>query len=426
MLPEAGAPVAVELFAGVGGFRLGLERADWTVAWSNQWEPGTRVQHASTCYRKHFASGEHVNRDIAEVVDAFRIGELKLPSHSLLTAGFPCQDYSVAKSASIASGIEGRKGVLWWDIHKLLSLLVERMEAPEYLLLENVDRLLKSPRDRRGRDFAIMIASLNDLGYEVEWRVINAADYGGAQRRRRVFIVGRRHPIASHPLVAIQQTGVFARAFATAETPPPLLTDRDFELPGRLEDLTQSFGVGIGATPFLNGGVARERAVWTRELRPAVEQPERTLRGVLVDAAYVPAEYIIPTEQVDLWKDLKGAKKRQRFHSSGTPYMYVEGSMAFPDSLEKPARTLTTGEGGTSPSRFKHVIEFEPERFRRLLPVELERLNGFPDGWTDIGISDGRRAFLMGNALVVELVERLGVVLREDLLALDTAPAQAV
>jgi len=83
--------------------------------------------------------------------------------------------------------------------------------------------------------------------------------------------------------------------------------------------------------------------------------------------------------------------------------------MSFPDSLDLPSRTILTGEGGVSPSRFKHVIR-DPKtgRLRRLVPGELEELNGFPRGWTDTGMSDGKRAFMMGNALVVGLVERIG------------------
>ncbi len=167
-----------ELFAGVGGFRVGLERADsnWNTVWANQWEPGKKVQYAFDCYIKHYGNREiYVNQDIA------LIDKNTIPDHNLLVGGFPCQDYSVARTG--AKGIEGKKGVLWWQIRDTLEA-----KKPKFVLLENVDRLLKSPSNQRGRDFSVILACFNDLGYSVEWRVINAADYGFAQRRRRTFI----------------------------------------------------------------------------------------------------------------------------------------------------------------------------------------------------------------------------------------------
>ncbi len=129
---------AIELFAGVGGFRLGLERSGWDVVWSNQWEPSTKKQHASEVYTRHFGSEGHVNMDIADV-DANDI-----PDHSLLAAGFPCQDYSVARTLGDAAGLAGKKGILWWDIHRVLMA-----KRPRFVLLENVDRLLSSPAKQR-------------------------------------------------------------------------------------------------------------------------------------------------------------------------------------------------------------------------------------------------------------------------------------
>ncbi len=167
-----------ELFAGVGGFRIGLEKSDasWNTVWANQWEPGKKTQHAFDCYVSHFGRKEnYINEDIAN------IDKSTIPNHNLLVGGFPCQDYSVARTG--AKGMEGKKGVLWWQIKDILE-----KKQPKFVLLENVDRLLKSPSDQRGRDFGIMLACFNNLGYSVEWRVINAAEYGFAQRRRRIFI----------------------------------------------------------------------------------------------------------------------------------------------------------------------------------------------------------------------------------------------
>ena len=169
----------VELFAGVGGFRVGLERASksFETIWANQWEPSTKVQNAFDIYNERFknTTSTNVNEDISKVWN-------QIPEHDLLVGGFPCQDYSVAQG-NRAQGINGKKGVLWWEIYKIVEF-----RRPEMILLENVDRLLNSPTSQRGRDFAIMLRSLNDLGYVVEWKAITASDYGFAQKRRRVFI----------------------------------------------------------------------------------------------------------------------------------------------------------------------------------------------------------------------------------------------
>ena len=173
-----------ELFAGVGGFRLGLEKSNYEIVWSNQWEPSTKMQHASMVYEERFGKENHSNEDINEVVTR---NVEEIPDHDLLVGGFPCQDYSVATTLHNSKGLKGKKGVLWWSIHQILE---NKKNKPKYLFLENVDRLLKSPAKQRGRDFAVMLQSLNDLGYAVEWRVINAAEYGMPQRRRRVFFIG--------------------------------------------------------------------------------------------------------------------------------------------------------------------------------------------------------------------------------------------
>ena len=416
---------AVELFAGVGGFRIGLERTGWSVVLGNQWEPSTRVQHAYDCYVRHFgqSGGEDVNEDISVMLDEAEAGRRTLPPFELLVGGFPCQDYSVAKLLHQAHGIQGKKGVLWWQIHRLIE-----KSKPRFVFLENVDRLLKSPATQRGRDFAIMLASLSDLGYAVEWRVINAADYGHPQRRRRVLIVARRdvNPALTRGADVLYRTGVLARAFEVVQPPDEVLLDGgaspDFSLKGDLVRLTESFDLGSRLSPFQNGGVMVDRAVWTRKVEPDYHGPRKLLADVLLDESEVPEEFFIPDEQLDAWRYLKGSKREARVHkASGMTYSYNEGPLPFPDPLDRPARTVLTAEGGTSPSRFKHVVLTPSGRFRRLTPVELERINEFPDGWTE-GMSPGKRAFCMGNALVVGLIEQVGRVLADEL-AKVTIPA---
>lgn len=408
----------VELFAGVGGFRIGLERASkrYHTIWNNQWEPSTKRQDASNIYCQRFGYGGHSNEDIANVPTS------EIPECDLLVGGFPCQDYSVATTLKHSDGIKGKKGVLWWQIYRILN---EYKQKPEYLFFENVDRLLKSPAKQRGRDFAIILASLNDLGYAVEWRVINAADYGMPQRRRRTYILGylkgsRIYKKIAEPIRWITSDGTVARAF-------PITVEEDkrphsFIINGDIVNVSNGFNKGKTNSPFENAGIVINRKVTTVSTSADYDGPHLTLGDILVDEADVPAEFFIPQSDLPKWEYLKGAKSERRVNkSTGFEYNYNEGSMAFPDDPNKPSRTIITGEGGSGPSRFKHIIKTPSGRYRRLTPVELERLNMFPDNHT-FGASDMRRAFLMGNALVTGVIERIGVALIETAERQETWP----
>ena len=411
----------IELFAGVGGFRIGLEKAStrdirFRVIWSNQWEPGRRKQIASEIYTHRFgplAPDEHSNIDIA------RVHSKDIPDHDLLVGGFPCQDYSVARPLNQAHGIVGKKGVLWWEIHRILE---QRKFKPQFLMLENVDRLLKSPANQRGRDFAIMLGSLADLGYIVEWRVINAADYGMPQRRRRVFILGylkdsrlnKRIKKTDEPLDWVLRLGTMARAFpAKSVQYPGRLFTHPNRIEGNLFKISESFNLSAPhISPFQNSGIMIDRKYWTLDLLPKYKGKSKTLGSALQKDSSVPESFFIKDKDLKRWEYLKGAKDEERYNKKGGfYYRYNEGAIPFPDRLDQPSRTIITSEGGSSPSRFKHVVLSEG-RYRRLTPVELERLNMFPQNHTkgtpDKEYSDIERAFLMGNALVVGVIERLG------------------
>ncbi len=395
----------VELFAGVGGFRIGLEGASdaYNTIWNNQWEPSTIHQDASLVYRARFGSKGHVNKDINTIPTK------DIPNHDLLVGGFPCQDYSVASTLSKSGGIEGKKGVLWWQIYRILE---EKGDArPQYLFFENVDRLLNSPAKQRGRDFAIILASLADLGYTVEWRIINAAEYGMPQRRRRTYILGYLEDSRIAAKVQnlkdwVLYDGVLANAFPFR---PKGKYISEFDIEGTVKQVSDNFNKGVKDSPFGNAGIMRDRHVFSVDAEAVYNGPMMTLGGNIVDEAFVPEDFFIPEEDVKKWEYEKGAKKIERTSKEGFKYFFSEGGMAFPDSLDKPSRTIITGEGGPSASRFKHVISTPSGRFRRLVPIELERLNMFPDNHTlHPAVSDGRRAFLMGNALVCGVVESIG------------------
>lgn len=401
---EEGDIRVIELFAGVGGFRVGLERASsrYRTVWNNQWEPSTKRQDASIVYCRNFGCDGHSNQDITTVsVD-------DIPSADMLVGGFPCQDYSVATTLKNSGGIEGKKGVLWWQIHRILR---DHPNPPSYLMLENVDRLLGSPASQRGRDFAIILASLSDLGYCVEWRVINAAEYGMPQRRRRTYMFAFRNDTEIARSVEdehewICRGGIMAKAFPVSQGTCQL---SEFYIEGSLSEVSENFNKGKSMSPFKNSGLMRDRRVFTCATVPDYDGPRITLGDILLSDAQIPDGFFIPESEIEKWRYAKGGKSEKRVNKqTGFEYNYSEGAMAFPDSTDKPSRTIITGEGGAAPSRFKHVVQTGDGRYRRLTPIELERLNMFPDNHT-AGASDMRRAFLMGNALVTGIVERIGI-----------------
>ena len=401
--PKDPVGTVAELFAGVGGFRIGLAAAGWKTVFSNQWEPSTKVQHASSVYVANFGEEGHSSQDIAKVK--------KIPKKfDLLVGGFPCQDYSVAKTLSHAKGLRGKKGVLWWEILRLVEL-----HKPKFIFLENVDRLLKSPASQRGRDFAVMLRTLSDAGYLIEWRVVNAAEYGFPQRRIRVFIVARKGSSlgkSKNPFDYLTKDGILAKALPVT---PTQLDCNEVEIDEDAEQVSKYFNKSKdGKSPFLNSGLFLGGVAYTLKTEANSKQTRfLTLGDILQKDSEIHESFYIPENQLKEWKFLKGAKSIDRIHkASGVKYKYAEGAMAFPDLLSNPSRTILTGEGGSSPSRFKHIIKTK-KGYRRLTPIELERLNGFPDNWTlldsnGLEISDTKRAFFMGNALVIELIEMVG------------------
>lgn len=393
-----------ELFAGVGGFRLGFDHLNsgWETTWFSQWEPGAKTQWAHDCYVQHYGDcadmrGEyHTGEDISEM------DKNAVPDHSLLVGGFPCQDYSVAHSLSSSKGIEGKKGVLWWQIRDILIA----KKAP-FCLLENVDRLLKSPAKQRGRDFGIILACLAELGYSAEWRVVNAAQYGAAQRRRRIFIFAYRNDTAYGKKMAkstakqiINNDGFMKKAFPIQEMGKVTNT----EISTDIIDVSDNFKFA-----FENAGYMHDGVIYTAKVIEAEEAP--ILLGDILQAN-VDEKHYIPGDKMSKWTYLKGAKKIPRTSADGHEYTFSEGPIAFPDPWDRPGRTMLTSE--STLNRSTHVVS-DPGtgRLRLLTPVEAERLQGFDDEWTNTGMPDRMRYFCMGNALVVQMITRMGKVLDE-------------
>lgn len=388
-----------ELFAGVGGFRLGFERNsdEWKTVWFSQWEPDAARQWAHDCYVQHFGDiDDNTGIDIAEV------DKTKIPNHSLLVGGFPCQDYSVAHGLINNEGIEGKKGVLWWQIREILI----KKNSP-FVLLENVDRLLKSPAKQRGRDFGIMLACFAELGYCVEWRVINAAEYGAAQRRRRIFIFAYKNTTAYYKKMKnyessdiLFEAGFMVKAFPLSGYSIIKQTKLNYN---NIQSISDTFQYDFENTGFMRDGIISTVNVTSAEEKPI---PLRALLEKNVEDSF----YV--EDKIDKWTYLKGAKKINRQAKSGFNYIFSEGPIAFPDKLDLPARTMLTSEGTVN--RSTHVIK-DPQtnRLRLITPLEAERIQGFDDNWTNTGMTLRMRYFCMGNALVVPMITRMAEVLYE-------------
>lgn len=388
-----------ELFAGVGGFRLGLDRlqSGWDTVWFSQWEPKAARQWAHECYVSHFGNCADKKGNYTTGIDIAAVDKEDIPDHTLLVGGFPCQDYSVAHSLCTEQGIHGKKGVLWWQIYETM-----QAKRPPFCLFENVDRLLKSPSTQRGRDFGIMLSCLKQLGYSAEWRVVNAATYGAAQRRRRVFIFAYRNDTRHadnmrdlSPEAVISRKGFFAQAFPILRMEPV----RSALLGGRTENVSDSFRFD-----FANAGHMGPDGLYTTKVEEQEEQP--VLLGEILERN-VHQQYYIPAEKMEKWEYLKGGKKIPRIAANGHEYVYSEGPVAFPDPWDRPGRTMLTSE--STLNRSTHVVEDPATRHLRLLtPREAERLQGFDDDWTATGMPERMRYFCMGNALVVPMITRMG------------------
>ena len=391
-----------ELFAGVGGFRLGFDRLEsgWETTWFSQWEPGARTQWAHDCYVQHFGDSPDLNNEFHTGEDISTMDKQAISDHTLLVGGFPCQDYSVAHTLSSSHGIEGKKGVLWWQIRDTIIA-----KKPPFCIFENVDRLLKSPAKQRGRDFGVILACLAKEGYSVEWRVVNAAQYGAAQRRRRTFIFAYRNDTIYGQKMAdisadmiIKNGGLMAKAFPIQNIGQITET----VIGGDIVDVSDNF-----AFAFETAGYMCKGRIYTAKVTEQEEEPI-TLGKILQTT--VDDKFYITNEKMPKWTYLKGAKKIPRKSADGHEYTFSEGPIAFPDPWDRPGRTMLTSE--STINRSTHVVS-DPGtgRLRLLTPVEAERLQGFDDEWTNTGMPDRMRYFCMGNALVVPMITRMGRVL---------------
>ncbi|AVN58939.1 DNA (cytosine-5-)-methyltransferase [Mesoplasma florum] len=394
----------VELFAGVGGFRLGLSKSEgkFKTIFSNQWEPNKKPesQYAFKALRKNFIDEEDTlnNEDIA-------IAKYKIPfGIDLLVGGFPCQDYSVA--ATKAKGIQGKKGVLWWEISWIL-----QHRKPKMVLLENVDRILKCPSDKRGRDFAIILKNLDKLGYNVEWKVINAAAYGEAQKRKRIFIFAwnrktKINKTKNKNIFKLDNRQLNFESFFFREFPSEVILDDKNNMEIVLNDFSDEIEVmnNWGGSKFHDDGLMINGKIKSFKTKPKYDGPFKKMKDIIIDS--FDEKLLFTEEQFEKIKYMKGSKSIKRVNPIGETYTWKEGAMNLYDSLEKPSRTMLTSE--STLNRSTHVIKISENKYRKISPIEAERLNGFDDNWTADVMPERMRYFCMGNALVINLITKMG------------------
>lgn len=396
-------PKVIELFAGVGGFRVGLnkikeidktgkaiEEDKWKFVWANQWEPITKKQHAYECYVERFGDDEIANEDITKV------DKKTIPNATLLVGGFPCQDYSVA-NVQTDKGITGKKGVLFWDIAEIL----REKEIP-FVLLENVDRLLKSPSKQKGRDFSIILKVFDELGYNVEWKVINAENYGMPQRRKRVFIFAYKRGLKYENTFKENKESIFEKTFSQVRAKEYVRNVREYDIEKlSSEEYTDGKYQDFG---YMENGIVSSFDVEDEK------EEVYTLGKLLEDVNSKDVEdYIVKDEQLERWKYLKSAKVIEKTLKDGFKFIHREGAVSFPSRLDISARTLLTSAGTCS--RTSHIIyDKNINKYRVLTPEECEAIQMFPVEWTK-SLPKGKRYFMMGNALVTGIVERLSDVL---------------
>lgn len=325
------------LFAGVGGFDVAAEAAGMDVVWQSE-----NDKAASRVLEHHWPGRNLGDTYDIYIADRYATGivdtDIAAPAVDVLCGGFPCQDYSVAGNRE---GLDGDRGALWWQYHRLIS-----EGRPTWVIGENVPGLLSS---RDGQDFATIIDSLTELGYGVVWAVLDAQWFGVAQRRRRVFIVGHSGGRPRPEILALSE--------------------------------------GMFGHPEPRREVGQQNAA-TIETRPTPDR-RRAESGHLIAFAQ---------NQRDEVRDLNDLAGTVAAKPGMKQQTYVVNSRQDSVSIEDTSLPIDTG---TPP----HTVS-TGTTVRRLTPLECERLQGFPDGWTDIpGNSDSQRYRQMGNAVAVPVAE---------------------
>jgi len=374
----------LDLFRGIGGFHLGLERATgYRCVWSNDID-----KYASIIYKNHWPDTPEVTGDIRGV------DEKTIPQHDLLCAGFPCQAFSVAGKRK---GFEDTRGTLFFEICRIAAY-----HRPELLLLENVKGLLNHDG---GRTFATILYALEDMGYWWEYQVLNSKNYGVPQNRERVFIIGHLREGSSRPIFPI--------------TKSVGLSDKENQ--GERESRT---GVRGGISPTIDaryGALRNAGEPYIMNIPHGYNDGfKKPLPGLKSNRGAQYNELLVHPIATGVNMPSRGPEPRKDMLASTikvshpNPIMEIN-AIHYGDSQQDRLHFID-GISPTMPSnRAQNKLKItDGVRIRRLTPMECERLQGFPDGWTE-GVSDTQRYKCLGNAVTVNVVEFLGRKLRESI-----------
>jgi len=393
----------IDLFSGIGGFRLGLERAGgFQCVWSCD-----NNKYVNQVYTDRFGEQGHNSNDVRGV-DAKGI-----PDHDLLCAGFPCQSFSVAGHRK---GFTETRGTLFFEI-----LRIAEAKKPVLLLLENVKGLLSNDK---GLTFQIILESLEELGYFCEWQCLNSRYFGVPQNRERVFIIGHLGTRGGREIFPIGQTDELAKGEGYGR--PKVQAETSSAIHSR-------YGAGWRAH-------AQEQLVSKRTQVIPVLTPERYEKkqhGRRFKDAGEPMYTLTRQDQhgVIIHNLYGGFNEGIRVFEDYSPTIRTaKGGGHIPSVAIVADRSRTYNKKGRnleSPKPYTNALSsvqkdnllLENLKIRKLTPVECERLQGFPDGWTE-GLSDTQRYRCIGNAVTVNVVEFLGHRIKDSLLTVENKRRQ--
>jgi DNA (cytosine-5)-methyltransferase 1 len=366
------------LFAGIGGFDLGLEMAGMESAWQSEIESGCLEVLVN-----HWPSvGRHG--------DVQQINGSKLPAVDLICGGFPCQDLSVAGRRS---GLAGERSGLWFEFHRILE-----EHRPAWVVIENVPGLLSS---NGGRDFAIILRGLVELGYGPAWRILDAQHFGVPQRRRRLFIVGHLGDYRAAEVLFEPESlrGDIAEGGETRE-----------EIAGTLESRTDG-----GGFPGTDGAIAGHVVAFPDPAYAVSAGQGGSKHGsgrhnqdtFVVAGAVTGAESHNGNSNPIAENLVIAAPLRSRSHPNSN--MPGRGGEDDENLIVWNEEQITSPEHRTRLDGKPHINAGGRMMIgvRRLTPTEVERLQGFPDGWTN-DQSDSQRYRMLGNAICVPVTKWLG------------------
>ncbi|WP_071191116.1 DNA (cytosine-5-)-methyltransferase [Trichormus sp. NMC-1] len=358
---------AIELFAGIGGFRLGLENANIETVWANDIN-----ELCCKVYKSNFGKDAIVLGDINEISIS------DIPNHNILTAGFPCQPFS---SAGKKLGVRDRvRGTLFERIVEIIDA-----KKPKYFFLENVKRLLTM---ENGYHFRVILNALSELDYLIEWRIISPISFGIPQNRDRILIFGTKLNSTDINYHLLENTSVFL-------TKDDLIDLENIEIliEKELSPITANKGKNY------HWGIAYKNKMFTQNLSPLSDiKPRKKLKHILQDEAIVDTQFDFTNDTLERIKQSKSVNR----YCQGVEILYNQeggsrlGYTIF--GINGIASTLTA-------STSRHYERYKiGEKFRRLTNVEYARLMGFPDDWCREAKIYNQYA-LFGNAIVPACVE---------------------